>query len=125
MTEDFLYQTVVDKVLKSPPSPPKTPPTREQDEAVLQMVTDRSKKFIAPEALRPSSQWPTPDASIQAFKQRRDRTIAFVRQTQEDLRSHSQGNRDGYQWFLFLSGHSQRHLAQIDEVKADPNYPKQ
>ena len=31
---------------------------------------------------------------------------------------------DGYQWLLYLSGHSMRHTAQIQEVKADPKYPK-
>ncbi len=124
-SEDFLYDIITNKVLKSPVSPPHTPPSRERDEAVLRMVTDRSKKFNAPEGLRPSGQWPIREALVQAFKQRRDRNIAFIRETQEDLRAHSQGSRDAYQWFLFLSGHAERHIAQINEVKADPNFPKQ
>jgi hypothetical protein len=31
---------------------------------------------------------------------------------------------DGYQWILLLSSHSQRHTAQLNEVKANPNFPK-
>jgi hypothetical protein len=31
---------------------------------------------------------------------------------------------DTYQWILMLSAHSERHLAQLLEVKADPNFPK-
>jgi hypothetical protein len=31
---------------------------------------------------------------------------------------------DGYEWVLFISAHSERHTKQIDEVKADPTFPK-
>ncbi len=49
--------------------------------------------------------------------------------TQDDLRAHSAPHPvlktiDAYQWLLLLSAHSARHAAQIEEVKADPNFPK-
>ena len=115
---------IVDKILMGPAVRPATPPTREQDEAVLAMVTDRSKKFSAQEPLRPTGKWASAEDAARAFKLRRDRTISFVRETKADLRSHSQNNRDAYQWFLFLAGHSERHVTQINEVKADPGFPK-
>jgi len=31
---------------------------------------------------------------------------------------------DAYQWVLFIAAHSERHTKQIDEVKADPHFPK-
>ena len=31
---------------------------------------------------------------------------------------------DAYDWLLFLSGHTERHTLQIQEVKADPGFPK-
>jgi len=34
-------------------------------------------------------------------------------------------NLDGYEFILFIAGHSERHTKQIAEVKADPNFPKQ
>lgn len=34
------------------------------------------------------------------------------------------GRLDAFQSFLFMIGHSERHLAQLKEVKADANYPK-
>jgi hypothetical protein len=34
------------------------------------------------------------------------------------------GLLDAYQWMLFQGAHSKRHTAQIEEVKADPNFPK-
>jgi hypothetical protein len=30
---------------------------------------------------------------------------------------------DVYQWFLMISSHSQRHILQIREIKADSKYP--
>ena len=123
-SEDFLYEMITEKVMKGPAASPAKPPTREQDEAVLTMVTDRSKKFNAPEPLRPSGRWASPEDAVRAFKERRDRTISSIRETEADLRGHAQSSRDAYQWFLFLSGHSERHTAQINEVKADPGYPK-
>ena len=64
------------------------------------------------------------------FQQRRDRMVAFVESTQEDLRAHSTPHpllktMDAYQWILLISAHSERHTAQIEEVKAQPGYPKQ
>ncbi len=34
------------------------------------------------------------------------------------------GELDGYQWMMYLSGHTRRHLAQIKEVMASANFPK-
>jgi hypothetical protein len=31
---------------------------------------------------------------------------------------------DAYQWLLFLCAHTERHLAQIREVKASAGFPK-
>lgn len=33
------------------------------------------------------------------------------------------GMIDSYQWLLFAIGHSERHLMQLKEVKADAKYP--
>jgi hypothetical protein len=33
------------------------------------------------------------------------------------------GKLDAFQAYLFMIGHSERHLAQLKEVKADPKYP--
>ena len=53
----------------------------------------------------------------------------YVRTTNDDLRDHfgphpTLGTLDGYQWILLISAHSERHTKQIEEVKADPNFPK-
>ncbi len=124
LTEDVLFDRV-QQMLKSPAAPEKKPAA--SDEEVYRMMLDRSRKAQAPEAVQPARRWATPAEVAEAFKQKRDRTIAYVESTQDALRAHfdSQGRSDAFQWLLGIAGHTERHVAQINEVKADPKYPKE
>jgi uncharacterized damage-inducible protein DinB len=128
LTEDAIFQLVTEKILKSPPATGLPRATRADDEELILMLKDRSRKAPAPEFLRPSGRWPTKESLIEYFKQSRDRTIAFVESTQEDLRAHVaphpvREHMDAYQWLLLLAAHTERHTAQIEEIKADPKFP--
>jgi uncharacterized damage-inducible protein DinB len=129
-SEDFLYGMLTEKIMKGPASPEKKAETKGNDELILKFVTDRSKKAQAPEPLRPTGQWASATESLAHFNESRDRTIAYVEKTPDDLRAHiipsepPLKSMDAYQWVLVISGHSARHTAQIEEVKADPKYPK-
>ncbi|MGH9719819.1 MAG: DinB family protein [Bryobacteraceae bacterium] len=125
VSEEFLFKLVTEKVMQAPPA--KADP--EMDAKILKMLTDRSQKAQAPEFLKPSNRWATPVQMMDDFKKRRDETIAYVQTTQDDLRGHAVPHPafkmlDGYQWILLISGHAERHTAQINEVKADPKFPK-
>lgn len=100
-----------------------------QDEKLLTVLVDRSKKFKAPEPLIPTNRFGTPAAAVEAFRKERAETIKLA-SGDVDLRAQGAnhfllGPLDAYGWFLFQSGHSERHTLQIEEVKADPNFPKQ
>jgi hypothetical protein len=93
------------------------------------MVQDRSHKATTPEEVHPTGQWPTVSDAIQEFTKRRDRNIAYVRETKDDLRTHSSsdtpfGTMDAYQVLVLMAAHTLRHTAQIQEVKASAGYPK-
>lgn len=97
-------------------------------DSIDQMVIDRSKKFQAPEPLKPANKYKTPAEALAAFRAERQKTIDFVK-TGGDFRLHAMQNPaagplDGYGWVKFLSAHSERHTLQIEEVKADAGYPK-
>ncbi len=67
--------------------------------------------------------------SLKHFKESRAKTLAFLKAT-EDLREHAVDSPvgkklDASQWVLFVSAHCERHTKQINEVKADPNFPKE
>ena len=125
--EDFLMAMIVEKVMKSP-ARTETVDLKALDELVLEKISDRSNKVQAPEPLRPSNKFGTPTESLKHFKESRARTIVFLKTT-KDLRHHAvdspMGKKlDGYQWVLFIGAHSERHTKQLNEVKADPNFPK-
>ena len=122
------YFDLIGKLLKVPPNPEKKPEAAGKDARVLEIMSDRTSTRVAPDSLQPARRWSDPRDAIAHFNLGRDRLIAFVRTTQDDLRSHIQAHRatgpiDAYQWVLLASGHSRRHTAQIEEVKAHPGFP--
>jgi|ERR1700722_4007399 hypothetical protein len=130
VAESTIFGLVESKIMMSPATPDKRAETQGKDEIILTKVPDRSRKVQAPEILKPTNRWATEDELVKTFEQERKATMDFVRTTNEDLRDHIYphpvlGPLDAYQWILLISAHSERHTKQIEEVKADPNYPKQ
>jgi uncharacterized damage-inducible protein DinB len=127
VSEDVIFGSV-SKIVQGPATPDKK--SAVTDQFILTAVVNRTQKFQAPEVLRPTHRFATTQEMLDHFKQSRERTIAYVRDTQDDLRGHFFDHpvlktMDGYQWILLLSAHSQRHTAQLNEVKANPNFPKE
>lgn len=128
VSEDVIFGIVSKQIMQSPAAPDKK--SAVTDDFILKAVVNRTQKFQAPEVLRPTHRFATPQDIIDHFKKSRELTIAYVRDTQDDLRAHFYDHpvlktMDGYQWILLLSAHSQRHTAQLNEVKANPNFPKE
>jgi hypothetical protein len=129
LTEEFLLDRVRNGVLKAPPSPVDPAKAKETDDFVLKVIPDRTNRVQAPEPLRPSGKWATPQEMLKEFSARRKKTIAYVQSTQDDLRAHKVDSpigrpMDGYQWLLLTSAHTERHTAQAVEVKSSPNFPR-
>jgi len=129
VAESAILGLVQKQVMASPATPEKREQVKGKDEMILQRMPDRSHKAQAPEFLRPTGRWPTEADLTKAFEESRKVTMDYVRTTNDDLRDRFFdhpvfGTMDGYQWLLLLSAHSERHTAQIEEVKADPNFPK-
>jgi hypothetical protein len=117
------------RLMSSPAAPEKREQVKGKDQMILERMPDRSHKAQAPEILRPTGRWATEVDLVKAFNESRAANMEYIRTTKDDLRDHFFdhpvfGSLDGYQWLLLLSAHSARHTAQIEEVKADPNFPK-
>lgn len=130
ISESTLLGLVQHPLMTSPAAPEKRAQVKGKDELIETRVPDRSHKAQAPEFLKPTGRWPTEPSLVKAFETERAATIEYVRTTNDDLRDHFFdhpvfGPLDGYQWLLLISTHSARHTAQIEEVKADPNFPKE
>lgn len=129
VSESTIFGMVQGKVMTSPATPEKRAEVAGKDEIILTKVPDRSRKAQAPEFLKPTNRWATEAELTKAFEDSRKATMDYVRTTNDDLRDHFGphpllGPLDAYQWILLISAHSERHTKQIEEVKADPNFPK-
>ena len=123
---DFIRGMLKEKVMMAPAGDAGRD-VKKTDEAVLMMVPDRTTKAQAPEPLVPSNRFGSPDGSLKHFVESRATTEDFLKTT-TGLRDHVTesplGKLDGYEFVLFIAAHSERHTKQINEVKADPNFPK-
>jgi uncharacterized damage-inducible protein DinB len=130
VAESTLLGLVQQRIMQSPAAPEKREQVKGKDQMILDRMPDRSHKAQAPEFLRPTGRWATEADLTKAFEDSRKTTMDYIRTTNDDLRDHFFdhpvfGPLDGYQWLLLISAHSARHTAQIEEVKADPNFPKE
>ena len=128
VTEAGAFRLITGQIMNSPAEQEKKS-SRRPDGSIRPLMLDRSRKAQANEMLRPIGRWKTQQQLDQAFSEVRNQTIAYVRDTKDDLRSHfgphpALGPLDAYQWILFLSAHCERHTLQIAEVKADPKFPR-
>jgi hypothetical protein len=126
-SEDVLRQSTEDQIKKAPPAADRD--LKKTDDMVLEVIPDRSRRFQAPEQLRPTNQFGSPEASLKHFLESRAKTIELLKNT-PDLRAHAVDSGlfkklDAYQRILFIGAHCERHTKQILEVRSDPKFPKQ
>lgn len=119
---------VMETSLKGPVNPEKRAAIKMTDEQLIKMMEDRSftGKTIEPPEPKNTS-YKTLDDAVDAFKSKRLDHIKYIKTTTEDLRNHVVqmpfGYLDCYQLCLVMASHCDRHRQQIEEVKADPNFP--
>jgi hypothetical protein len=65
--------------------------------------------------------------ALGSFRKLHSMMLDYARTTDQDLRGHAvqDWGVDAYQCLLEISTHTQRHILQIREIKADPGFPKQ
>jgi DinB superfamily len=98
--------------------------TAERDDFIRRSIRDRSRREQAPERVRPRRRWTSLAETIRTFDERRAANLEFVRTTQENLRGRFYphpfvGMIDCYQWLLSLAAHTERHAAQIEELRGE------
>ena len=128
LSEGLLY-SIVQKTLVAPPDDEKAKTLAGNEKQLLVSVMDRSVKAQAPEVIKPTGRFVTKKELIEAFKIARAQTIDYVKTTQDPLKNHvarhpAFGELTTYQWLVFIAGHANRHVAQLEEVKANINFPR-
>lgn len=125
--EDLFREMVENQVLKAPARAEKED-VAALDAMVVRVIPDRTRKADAPEALRPTNRFGSPEEALRHFVAAREKTLALLK-SRDDLREHATesplGKKlDAYEWILFAGAHSERHTKQIEEVEANPGFPK-
>jgi hypothetical protein len=124
-----LIRGMIDEGLKQPANPDKRSEIKATDEQVIKNLEDRSTKIKTIDPMKPeNTPFKSETEALESFKQDRDKLMDYVKNTKDDLRNHVLalpiGTYDCYQLILLIGSHSNRHTQQIEEVKADPNFPK-
>jgi len=128
ITEQALWH-MTDSVIHGTPNPEKRSEIKATDEQVVQAIESREKKVKTAPPLEPqNTPYQSLSEALESFKTNRAKLIEYVKSTDDDLRNHvvtlPPGSFDCYQMILFIGAHSNRHTQQIEEVRADPNFPK-
>ncbi|HNP24445.1 MAG TPA: DinB family protein [Panacibacter sp.] len=128
VTEAGLWQ-MTNGTIQAPANPEKRSEVKATDEQVVNMIEDRSHKVKTATQLEPqNTPYKSMEEAMMSFIKDRSKLISYVKTTDVDLRNHvgalPVGSFDSYQMILFIAAHSNRHMQQMEEVKADPNFPK-
>ena len=128
IVETLVYERI-QTALQEPPRPEKQAEVQPKTEFLLRVLTDRSNRIKGPERVMPRRQWREFSELEAAFEATRARTIDFASRTEADLHSHYFPHivfqdLDCYQWLVLAALHGDRHVLQMEEVKASPAYPR-
>ncbi len=128
ISETNLWPTL-ENAMKQPANPEKRSEIKMTDEQVIKTLEDRSFKVKTQESFEPANtSFKTATEAVEYFKKNRNEHIKYMKNTTEDLRNHiiqtPLGWIDCYQFCLFIAAHTNRHVQQMQEVKASEGYPK-
>lgn len=117
------------QLVQQPLNPERRKDVKSTDEQIIKGVEDRSHKAKSPEFGIPKHNYSSDAEAIKNFTESRNKLIEYVTNTKDDLRNHVMdhpifGTIDAYQLLLIDAAHTNRHTQQLEEVKADPGFPK-
>src|SRR5262249_3802839 len=118
VSEDFLFSQIAASQRAD------MPVVNEKREAAIRARgLDRTMAIESPDVGRPKGHFSTLAAAVHHFVASRERTIRFVQNNREDLRSRLTshpliGVVNCYETLLMMALHPHRHAKQIEEIKA-------
>lgn len=127
ISEENVFGLVVTS-LETPADPSKRGDVKMTDQQLMDIIRSRDKKLKTSEAFVPTGKYGSYQATLEAFQNKRHDHIGYVQNTKDDLRNRYVelpfGTVDSYQVILFMSGHTERHVRQMEEIKQHADFPK-
>jgi len=127
-SEMQLFSLVKDQLQTSPAEPEKAGEAKGKTQVVMDAITSRDHKLKTTPELEPTGSYHSSQQFLKSFAKLRVESITYAQTTEDALRHHfipfgPLGELDGYQILMFMSGHLERHIQQIEEVMQDPSFP--
>ena len=99
-----------------------------REDRYLLHSTNRSRKFQAPDRVRPAARFPTLQSALRAFVEARESSARYIETVGDDLRARKTlhpiaGEITCRECLALLIGHPLRHLDQIREIRSTPGFP--
>ncbi len=118
---------MMEGTLKTDADPAKRADVKMTDTQLLGIIKDRSNRVKTSEPFEPTGKYGSYEDTLKAFMDKRTSNLSYIKDTNDDLRNrYGQlpfGTVDAYQIVLFMSGHTERHVKQMEEIKANENFP--
>ncbi len=113
----------IQRALSQPPEPEKGAAVAQKLALLEHGALDRTTKFSGPPQLMPRREWADFAELVEAFEAIRARTLQFAEHTTSRLHDHVFPHPvfedlDCYQWLILMDLHAERHISQMEEVKA-------
>jgi hypothetical protein len=127
--EKLTFAMVSKRMQAAPPDPQRAAEVQKKTAWILEAVPSRHARAKVPPGIENTIHFSTPEEFADSFAERRAALLKYVGETQDPMHDRVFPHMifkdlDGYQWLLMISLHSERHAAQIAEVKAHAAYPK-
>ena len=117
---------ILEESLELPADPERRKDVKFSDEELMAFVQNRTNKAKTQEDFEPRKTYGNHAETIKLYIEKLEKHVDFLQSTKDDLRNHyvNFGTVDAYQMFLYMAAHTNRHIAQIKEIKNHINFPK-
>jgi hypothetical protein len=126
--ERLTFSMVSKRMQSAPPNPERAAEVQKKTPWILEAVPSRHARVKVPAGIENKLHFTSAEEFADSFTKRRTALLKYVSETQDPMHDRVFPHvvfkdLDGCQWLLMISLHSQRHAAQIAELKAHPAYP--
>jgi len=127
--ERRVFSMVSKHMQSAAPDPQRGAEVQKKTPWILAAVPSRHQRVKVPAGIENLTKSATPREFLEVFESRRAAVLKYVAETEHPMHDRVAPHPvfkdlDGCQWLLMISLHSERHAAQMAEVKAHPAYPK-
>jgi len=120
---------MMENVMQSPSKPEDRALVRISDDELVNLLEAGDPKFDILES--PATTMPgfrSTEEALTAFKKQRHPQVRYMKTTTEDLRDHiirmPFGAIDGYQLYLLIAAHANRHTREIEKLRDHSRFPR-